>query len=411
MGLNRVFFLTALSTVQCLSPATSPRKQSSLSSLSSPSSISPSKTSLQYQDQEEYQEIGSNNRRKANDPLEEFETNKVDGMPLGTSTESEYSSYDWLAEVEEMDEAGESYAWMLAEGEEEDEEMYDDYQGEETLDDDDDSALLGNEEGEKIYDVYDGQDIAYEVMGSEDEKELTDGDGDEDDSIYPTFELLKEWTMDYMDLVDLAGGGMTRVSVGMQHLMHDAFVFTSPNIGPIGKPDFVNLMAYYNDNGLDLASAIPDLSVSYEGWHQDPDEPWRIWVIARYSGTHLGLATIPESGLKLCPPNENPEKARLTTGPQMESFLWTPDRKILWQSMGYVGDEHTGSNAGYGGLDGLLVSMGLPYLYLQATNPVRDVFNWLSQFRGEDIPKTKSPYSRLPQWWHERKKYNWNVNR
>lgn len=91
----------------------------------------------------------------------------------------------------------------------------------------------------------------------------------------PSFEVLKEWTEEYIELIDLAGGGMTRVSVGMQHTMHDAFVFTSPKVGPIGKPDFTKLMEYYNDHGLDLASAVPDLSVSYDGWHQDPDDPWR----------------------------------------------------------------------------------------------------------------------------------------
>ncbi|CAJ1950644.1 unnamed protein product [Cylindrotheca closterium] len=249
-------------------------------------------------------------------------------------------------------------------------------------------------------------------------------DEDADDEIYyedefendvisnvPSFEILKEWTEEYIELIDLAGGGMTRVSVGMQHTMHDAFVFTSPKVGPIGKLDFVNLMEYYNDNGLDLASAVPDLSVSYDGWHQDPDDPWRIWVFARYSGTHLGSVSIPNSGLKLAAPKRNEPPVTFTTGPQVESFLWTPDKQLLWQTMGYVGDAYTGSNKGFGGLDGLLVSLGLPYLYLEATNPVNKVANWFSQFRGDSAPKTVSSYSRLPQWWHERKAYDWNVQR
>mmetsp|Transcript_42532 Transcript_42532/g.102853 ORF Transcript_42532/g.102853 Transcript_42532/m.102853 type:complete len:422 (-) Transcript_42532:2854-4119(-) len=258
----------------------------------------------------------------------------------------------------------------------------------------------------------------------EEDAELEVDDEDVDDEVYyeddlendimsnvPRFEVLKEWTEEYIELIDLAGGGMTRVSVGMQHTMHDAFVFTSPKVGPIGKLDFVKLMEYYNDNGLDLASAVPDLSVSYDGWHQDPDDPWRIWVFARYSGTHVGSVTIPRSGLKLAPPNKDEHPVTFTTGPQVESFLWTPDKKLLWQTMGYVGDGYTGSNKGFGGLDGLLVSMGLPYLYLEAMYPVNKVTNWFSQFRQDSAPKTVSPYSRLPQWWHERKAYDWNVQR
>lgn len=137
----------------------------------------------------------------------------------------------------------------------------------------------------------------------------------------------------------------------------------------------------------------------------------RIWAIARYSGTHLGAASVPNTGLKLCPPNNNEHPVRFTTGPQVESFLWTPGQKLLWQTMGYVGDEYTGSNKGFGGLDGLMVSLGLPHLFLKATVPLRDRVNWFSQFRGAHTPKTVSPYSQLPQWWHERKLYEWNVQK
>jgi hypothetical protein len=101
--------------------------------------------------------------------------------------------------------------------------------------------------------------------------------------VNPTLDLLKEWTQEYIEAVDLAGGFMTRISVEIEELMAKDFVFTSTTIGLIGKQDFVTLMKYYHDQGLNLSSAVPDLSVSYEGWHQDPHEPWRVWAIARYS--------------------------------------------------------------------------------------------------------------------------------
>lgn len=229
----------------------------------------------------------------------------------------------------------------------------------------------------------------------------------------PTLELLQSWTQEYMDAVDLAGG-MTRISVGVQHMLSSEFVFTSPTIGPLNKEDFVKLMDYYRHCGFDLASAIPDLKVTYDGWHLDPHQPWRVWVVARYAGTHLGTAVVPGTDLKLTPPNTGDHELYFTSGPEMQSFLWTPDKEILWQTMGYVGDEYTGSNQGYGGLDGLLVSMGLPHLYLDAISPMRKVKNWISQFQthsGETMARAKTPYSGLPQWWNERKTYDLNVHK
>ena len=229
----------------------------------------------------------------------------------------------------------------------------------------------------------------------------------------PTLELLQSWTREYMDALDLAGG-MTRISVGVQNMLSSDFVFTSPSIGPLNKEDFVRLMDYYRHCGFDLASAIPDLKVTYDGWHQDPHQPWRVWVVARYSGTHLGTAVVPGTDLKLTPPNNGDHEIYFTSGPEMQSFLWTPDKEILWQTMGYVGDEYTGSNQGYGGLDGLLVSMGLPPLYLDAISPMRKVKNWISQFQtqnGETMARAKTPFSRLPQWWNERKTFDLNVHK
>jgi len=230
-------------------------------------------------------------------------------------------------------------------------------------------------------------------------------------TIDPTFELLVDWTLDYGDAVDLAGG-MTRVSVGVESMISEDFVFLSPEIGPISKDDYISLMNYYRYNGLDLGSAIPDLTVSYEGWHQDPHDPWRIWTIARYSGTHTGIAKLPGSGLMLSPSKDPIEQTSFTTGPEMQSFKWTPSKKLVFQTVGYIGDEVTGSGQGHGSIHGLMVSMGLPPLYLETTESLRSVNSWFSQFRSSDkAPRMKSPYSYLPQWWHERKMSEFNIQR
>jgi hypothetical protein len=85
---------------------------------------------------------------------------------------------------------------------------------------------------------------------------------------------------------------------------------------------------------------------------------------------------------------------------------------LVWQTVGYVGDLHTGSNQGHGSLDGLLVSMGLPPLYLETSEPLRNIQTWFSQFQiAEDAPKRRSAYSDLPQWWHDRKNLRKNIQR
>ena len=229
-------------------------------------------------------------------------------------------------------------------------------------------------------------------------------------TLNPTLDLLVDWTLDFADAVDLAGG-MTRVSVGVESMISEDFVFKSPVIGPLSKDDFIHLMNYYQHNGLDLGSAIPDLTVSYEGWHQDPHDPWRIWTVARYSGTHTGTAKLPVSGLTLSPKDPS-EQVKFTTGPELQSFKWTQSKKLVFQTVGYVGDQYTGSGKGHGSLDGLLVSMGLPPLYLETTESIRSVQNWFSQFRKSDkAPRIQSAYSYLPQWWHERKESGHNIKR
>ena len=239
----------------------------------------------------------------------------------------------------------------------------------------------------------------------------------------PSLELLQAWTQAYWDAIDLAGGFLTRVSYGvMAFLDDDEFVFTCPQFGPLNKNDYIHLMNYWNQQGLDIASAIPDLKVHCDGWHIDPQNPWRIWVTVRYSGTHTNAAmdAMTMSGLTLSPVTNT--EVRFMTGPELHSFWWKADGSkwsIRWHSMGYVGDSYTGSNQGYGGFWGLLISMGYPRLLLEALEPWERLGNWISQFRvtntsdrstttgsrsntSQQKPRRRSPYSRLPQWWHDR---------
>ncbi|CAJ1946252.1 unnamed protein product [Cylindrotheca closterium] len=225
------------------------------------------------------------------------------------------------------------------------------------------------------------------------------------ENLEPTLELLQGWTEEYFQAVD-AAGGITEVA-GFEHFYSEDYVQSGPTIGPVNKRDYLNALAYYGREGLNLGAAIPDLTADFDGWHLDPHYPWRVWVVARYRGTHVNAAKLPGSGAELKP--QDPPKA-FYNGPEMYSFLWTPSKQIQWMSVGYVGDKFTGDNLGYGALVGLLIPMGVPKAAIDLLAPLLSLQVWLSQFNdGVEKPRTLTPYSQLPPWWKQRKKYGLNI--
>jgi hypothetical protein len=243
----------------------------------------------------------------------------------------------------------------------------------------------------------------------------------------PTLDMLQEWTLEFFeDFED--SGGWSGIEGYSHYFEEDEFVHVAPNnVGPLNKHDFVQLMKYHQENGLDFGTIVPDLTLSLYGWHQDPHDPWRVWVVVRYSGTHVGTATLASlGGLELSPSTTTTGEAtnRFMTGPELHSFQWTLDKKIRWQTTGFVGDSNTGSNEGYGGILGILISLGLPRISVDAIVPFTSLPKWLSQFwanrnpskttmnkSARPPPRAQTPYSKLPQWWHERKRSSKNICR
>lgn len=225
------------------------------------------------------------------------------------------------------------------------------------------------------------------------------------ENVEPSVELLRGWTEEYFNAV-AAAGGITKVE-GFADFYSDDYVQTGPDIGPVNKEDYVKALTYYDEQGLNIGEAIPDLTADFDGWHLDPHCKWRIWVTARYRGTHRSPAQIPGSDARLEP--KDPPVA-FFNGPEMYSFLWTPSKQIQWMSVGYVGDKYTGDNQGYGALVGLLIPMGVPRVAIDVLKPFLEAQVWLSQFSdGIKQPRSRSPYSELPQWWKDRKTKGWNI--
>ena len=159
---------------------------------------------------------------------------------------------------------------------------------------------------------------------------------------------------------------------------------------------------------LDFGAAIPDLDYLLDGFHLDPDNDARVWFTLRYVGTNDGQATsIGDYELK-------PTGNRVRGGPEMHSLWWTPEKRIKWETVGYVGCKFTGTNEGFGGLAGLLIPLGVPRFVFALSAPFAKYLFQLSRFNDVDPEKggrAVSPAADLPAWWNARTTAGVNVNR
>ena len=98
----------------------------------------------------------------------------------------------------------------------------------------------------------------------------------------------------------------------------------------------------------------------------------------------------------------------------MHSLWWTPEKRIKWETVGYVGCKFTGTNEGFGGLAGLLIPLGVPRVVFALSAPFAKYLFQLSQFNDVDPEKggrAVSPAADLPAWWNARTTAGVNVNR
>lgn len=225
----------------------------------------------------------------------------------------------------------------------------------------------------------------------------------------PSLQQLIDWSMGFHDELKEVNGIISGFDK-MAHWFDNDFVQTGPDIGPMNLDDYCTSLGYYRDQGFNFGAAIPDLDVQFDGWHIDPKDPWRIWFVGRYQGTFNG-ADLMLNGNALAKANGQ----EIDGSPELYSYVWTPEKKIKWMTVGFVGDKYTGTNKGYGALIGLLVGMGIPKTIIDLINPFLKAQTWFSQFQGPGTeggtraPRTLTPEDELPQWWRERKQSGKNI--
>mmetsp|Transcript_1268 Transcript_1268/g.1930 ORF Transcript_1268/g.1930 Transcript_1268/m.1930 type:complete len:289 (-) Transcript_1268:79-945(-) len=225
----------------------------------------------------------------------------------------------------------------------------------------------------------------------------------------PSLQQLTDWSLEYLNEVEEANGIISGFDK-LRHWYDEDFIQTGPDIGPMNLQDYTNSLEYYKDQGFNFGASIPDLAAQYDGWHIDPKDPWRVWFVLRYRGTFTG-EDLMLNGNTLVKANGQ----EIDGSPEVYSYVWTPEKKLKWTSIGFVGEKYTGTNKGYGGLVGLLVGMGVPKTILDLVYPLVQAQTWFSQFQGPGsnegtrAPRTLTPEKQLPRWWRERKQSRKNL--
>mmetsp|Transcript_42604 Transcript_42604/g.48411 ORF Transcript_42604/g.48411 Transcript_42604/m.48411 type:complete len:207 (-) Transcript_42604:179-799(-) len=111
----------------------------------------------------------------------------------------------------------------------------------------------------------------------------------------------------------------------------DDFIFRGPVIGPLNKKDFVATLSSVGGPG-GITDAFPDLEVNQFGFSIDPTEPNRVWYFERPRGTFTETFNHPIVG------EIEPTGAAYVGPPEARSVVFDDNKKVRYQSVGYVVD-------------------------------------------------------------------------
>ena len=183
-------------------------------------------------------------------------------------------------------------------------------------------------------------------------------------------------------------------------LFADDFVFRGPVIGPLNKSDYQDVLSYFS-----IYKAFPDISPNCFGYTQDPEQPCRVWLMVRATGTYQNRLGGPLG--KILPPDQ-----RIYRGsPETWSLTFcknnNDDLQCRLMTAGYVADrfDDEATTDGIGLSFGILKTLGISLpsgvgdtslRFVQAVNgPL---------VQGGIAPKAVSDKQDIPSWWSNEKR-------
>eukprot|EP00640_Fibrocapsa_japonica_P002548 CAMPEP_0113944166 /NCGR_PEP_ID=MMETSP1339-20121228/30680_1 /TAXON_ID=94617 /ORGANISM="Fibrocapsa japonica" /LENGTH=254 /DNA_ID=CAMNT_0000949253 /DNA_START=16 /DNA_END=780 /DNA_ORIENTATION=- /assembly_acc=CAM_ASM_000762 len=167
----------------------------------------------------------------------------------------------------------------------------------------------------------------------------------------------------------------------------DEFIFRGPFIGPLNKKDYFQTM-----DAFEIYKAIPDINPNAWGFSIDPNDPNRVWLMVRNTGTFTGQPILPNAM------NLKPNGAKLQGCPETFSIIFDEEQKVKYLSVGYVADRFEGNTGGKGAAVGIFNAVGLPF---PKVGPVQRFAQWFGTEVFKFGPLSYSVKD-VPKWWKDK---------
>ena len=100
---------------------------------------------------------------------------------------------------------------------------------------------------------------------------------------------------------------------------------------------------------------MPDFDARYHDFRSDPEDPLRVWMTMRVTGTQTGSLTFAGTTAE---PSSPPTVVE--SPPEAVSLRFTADGQLIELTTGYPMDKRVGTTAGLGGIFGILEGLGRP---------------------------------------------------
>lgn len=179
-------------------------------------------------------------------------------------------------------------------------------------------------------------------------------------------------------------------------LFADDFIFRGPVIGPLNKPDYIDVLDYFK-----IYEAFPDIDTNCFGFTIDPKDPYRVWFFLRATGTYQKPLGGPAG--KVLKPNNQVYQGSVETW----SILLDGDLKCKLITAGYVSDrfDDQATTDGIGLSFGILKTLGLSFPSGPGNIGLRIIQGVNGPFVKLGIaPKAVSDPSEVPAWWKNEKR-------
>lgn len=164
------------------------------------------------------------------------------------------------------------------------------------------------------------------------------------------------------------------------------YIFRGPIVGPINREDLVRTNTLF-----ELDKSFPDLERQPFGFAVDPENPFRVVFFERWLATHTG-------DLDLVGAISAPATGNKSISPLFPfSITWTPEGKIIYETLTTAIDRFEGNTRGKVAVFGLLETAGIS-LDNSIGNPILRFQQKLNRFLNSPA-QVYSKDKDIPAWW------------